>query len=108
MSAFADIDWFSPTFLPMAVALLAGLAARLGVFTAKNYKALTVAIAAVVGFAYALLMDPSNTQLSLDRVIAQRFVIGLLVGGITWGWMHFMSVGPQFRASQPGQKPNHK
>ncbi len=108
MSEFTDTDWFLPTFLPMAVALLAGLAAKLGVFTSRNYKTLTVAIAVVVGLASALLVDPPNTQLSSDRVFALRFVIGLLVGGITWGWMHFMSVGPQFSARQPEQKPKHK
>jgi hypothetical protein len=49
----------------MAVALLAGLAAKLGVFTPKNYKTLTVAIAVVVGLASALLRNVCKTRPNL-------------------------------------------
>ncbi len=99
MSDFLDIDWTSPTFLPICIALCAGVIARFGVITTRNYKAVCIAIAACVGVGYALLLE-CDAGLSLDREIARHFVYGLATAAMSWMWL-YLSVYGQFRQEKP-------
>ena len=86
MSDFLEIDWTSPTFLPICIALCAGFLAKFGVINSQNYKVICTAIAIVVGIGYTtqLKCDPA---LSIDREIGRHFIYGLATSAMSWMWL---------------------
>jgi hypothetical protein len=95
MSDFLEIDWTSPTFLPICIALCAGVLAKFGVINSRNYKVICIAIALMVGIGYAIQLE-CDSALSIDREIARHFVYGLATSAMSWMWL-YLSVYGQFR-----------
>jgi hypothetical protein len=104
MSEFLKIDWTSPTFLPICIAICAGALAKLGVINSRNYKVICFAIALVVGIGYAAQLE-CDLGLSLDREITRHLVYGLATSAMSWMWL-YLSVYGQFR--QEGSTPRAK
>ncbi len=99
LSRFLQVDWTSPAILPVLVALLAALLAKVGVITSRNYKAVCIAIAVAVGICYAASVGP-DSSLSIDRRVLLLFVQGLFASIISWGWLYMVVYG-QFRPEGP-------
>ena len=95
MSDFLEIDWTSPTFLPICIALCAGILAKFGAINSRNYKVICTAIAFMVGIGYAIQLE-CDSALSIDREIARHFIYALATSAMSWMWL-YLSVYGQFR-----------
>jgi hypothetical protein len=102
VSNLLDVDWTSQPFLPICIALCAGIVAKFDVINARNYKAVCIAIAVIVGIGYAVQLE-CDTGLSLDREIARHFVYGLATSAMSWLWL-YLSVYGQFRQVIPAPR----
>ena len=103
-SFFSGFDWASPTFLPICVAIAAGLLLKLRVITARNHKAACIAIAFCVGVGYAIDRCSSST-LSLESLIPALLLYTLAISAMSWLWLYIVVHG-QFR--QPEAETNEK
>ena len=102
LSELLRIDWTSPTFLPICIAIVAGLLAKVRVITARNHKAVCIAIAVIVGIGYAVHRSVEST-LSLDRLIPLLVVYTLAIACMSWLWL-YLAVYGQFRSVEPEPK----
>ncbi len=101
-SELLRIDWTSPTFLPICIAIVAGLLAKVRVITARNHKAVCISIAVIVGIGYAVHRSVEST-LSLDRLIPLLVVYTLAISCMSWLWL-YLAVYGQFRSAEPEPK----
>jgi xanthine/uracil permease len=103
-SFFSGFDWTSPTFLPICIAIAAGLLARLRVITTRNYKAACIAIAFCVGVGYAIDRSRSST-LPLESQFPALVLYTIAISAMCWIWLYIVVHG-QFR--QPESEANDK